>query len=172
MTLLEELSVSYTKINNKGLLAMSTSLTRLTKLNLNSCNSITAAGFTCLSSMTSLEELSVFQTKINDEGLRAISTRLTRLTKLDLNSCNSITAAGFTCLSSMTSLEELSVGYTDINDEGLRAVDSLPLLKTLDLESCRGISRVLDPPLSNPVVIASVAECFEGLDAENEEDEY
>ena len=73
----------------------------------------------------------------------------------------------------MTSLEDLILCETNINDEGLRAVDSLPLLKTLDLDSCRGISRVQDPPLSNPVVIASVAECFEDLDAEEDEgDDY
>ena len=92
---------------------------------------------------------------------------------LDLKGCESITFSGFKRLSSMTSLEDLIVRETNISDEGLRAVDSLPLIKSLDLESCRGISRVQDPPLSNPVVIASVAECFESLDAEeNEEDEY
>ena len=72
----------------------------------------------------------------------------------------------------MTSLEDLDVGHTDINDEGLRSVDSLPWKKTLNLNDSRGMSRVQNPPLSNPVVVASVAECLEGLDAEDEEDEY
>ena len=121
--------------------------------------------------MTSLEDLDVNGTHINDDGLQAISTSLTRLTKLDLARCSSITADGFACLSAMTSLEDLNVSFTGINDEGLRSVDSLPSLKTLDLESCRGISHVQNPPLSNAVVIASVAQCFEGLDADDEEDE-
>ena len=71
----------------------------------------------------------------------------------------------------MTSLEDLDVRDTDINDKGLRSVDSLPLLKTLDLVGCRGITRVLNPPLSNAVVVASVAQCFEYPDAD-EEDGY
>ena len=86
--------------------------------------------------------------------------------------CLSITADVFKCLTSMTSLEDLDVRETDFNDNGLRSsVDSLPLLKTLDLVGCRGIPRVLDPPLSNAVVVASVAQCFECLDADDE-DEY
>ena len=51
------------------------------------------------------------------------------------------------------------------------SVYSLPLLKTLDLVGCRGIARVLDPPLLNAVVVASVAQCFEYPDAD-EEDGY
>ena len=60
---------------------------------------------------------------------------------------------------SMTSLEDLDVRGTDINDKGLRSVYSLPLLNTLDLVGCRGIARVLDAPLSNAVVVASVCVC-------------
>ena len=71
----------------------------------------------------------------------------------------------------MTSLEDLDVRDTDVIDKALRSVDSLPLLKTLDLVGCRGISRVLDPPVLNAVVVASVAQCFEYLNAD-EEDEY
>ena len=40
----------------------------------------------------------------------------------------------------------------------------------VDLVGCRGISRVLDPPLSNAVVVASVAQCFEYLDADDEDE--
>ena len=71
----------------------------------------------------------------------------------------------------MTSLEDLDVRDTDINDKGLRFVYSLPLPKTLDLVGFRGIARVLDPPLLNAVVVSSVAQVFEDLDAD-EEDEY
>ena len=85
--------------------------------------------------------------------------------------CLSITADVFKCLTSMTSLEDLDVRDTDINDKGLRSVDSLPLPKTLDLVGFRGIARVLDPPLLNAVVASSVAQVFEDLDAD-EEDEY
>ena len=172
MTSLEDLNVSETEINDEGLRAISTALTRLIKLNLTDCGLIPADGFECLSLMTLLEDLMVGGTMINDEGLRAIATSLTRLTKLDLGSCESITGAVFTCLSSMASLKDLNVRETNINDDGIRAVDSLPLLKTLDLDSCRGISRVQNPPFSNAVVIASALKCFEGLAAEDEEDEY
>ena len=85
--------------------------------------------------------------------------------------CLSITADVFKCLTSMTSLEDLDVRDTDINDKGLRSVYSLPLPKTLDLVGFRGIARVLDPPLLNAVVASSVAQVFEDLDAD-EEDEY
>ena len=119
------------------------------------------------------EELRVGGTKINGTGLRAISTSLTRLTMLDLDSCSSITANGLKRLSLMKPLEDLNVKNAEISDKGLRSVDSLSLLKTLDLFLCYGISRVPSPPLSNPVVVASVAQChFEGLDSEDEEDEY
>ena len=60
----------------------------------------------------------------------------------------------------------------EIESSSLRSFLVL-LLKTLDFSGCRGLSRVPNPPLSNAVVVASVAECFEGLDAEeDEEDEY
>ena len=85
--------------------------------------------------------------------------------------CLSITADVFKCLTSMTSLEDLDVRDTDINDKGLRSVYSLPLPKTLDLVGFRGIARVLDLPLLNAVVVSSVAQVFEDLDAD-EEDEY
>ena len=41
----------------------------------------------------------------------------------------------------------------------------------VDLVGCRGITRVLDSPLSNAVVAARVAQCFDDLDADDE-DEY
>ena len=102
--------------------------------------------------MTSLGDLDVSSTNITDEGLRAISTSLTRLTKLDLGNCHSITAKAFTSLSSLTSLEELNVRYTIITDEGLRVVGSLPLLKTLYLSGCEGISDQAVEALSIPIV--------------------
>jgi len=148
LTTLEELNLRLTKISDANLLAISTSLTRLTKLDLQSCRSITAAGFACLSSLTSLEDLDVCNTEINDEGLRAISTSLTRLTKLNLTACHSITGAGFACLSSLTLLQDLNVRETEINDEGLRVIASLPAIHTLDLRGCRNVSAEVVASLS------------------------
>ena len=117
------------------------SLTRLIKLDLRSCYSITGAGFACLSFLTSLQDLNVCDTKINDEGLRAITTSLTRLIKLSLGSCNSITGAGFACLSFLTSLQDLFVSRTKINNEGLRAIStSLTRLAKLSLGGCDSIT--------------------------------
>ena len=140
LTSLEELNLECTKINDQSLRAIATSLTRLTKLNLCGCNSITAEGFACLSSLVSLEELNAAFTIIDNEGLRAIATSLTRLTKLNLDGCDSITAEGFACLSSLTALEELDVGYTSIDDERLRVLDSLPSLQELYLQGCNSVS--------------------------------
>ena len=152
LTSLEALDVYGTNITDEGLYAISTSLTRLNKLNLESCRSITAEGFACLSSLTSLEELHVYGTNITDEGLNAISTSLTRLTKLSLGRCHSITAEGFACLSSLTSLKKLFVSQTNITEEGLRAVGLLPLLKSLWLYGCKGISEQAVESLSVPNV--------------------
>ena len=84
LTLLQDLNLCSTKITAEGLLAISTTLTQLIKLDLYCCRSITGAGFACLSSLTSLQDLNVGATKINDEGLLAISSSLTRLTELNL----------------------------------------------------------------------------------------
>ena len=43
MTVLQDLNIGCTKINDAGLYAISTSLTRLTKLNFRNCSWITAA---------------------------------------------------------------------------------------------------------------------------------
>ena len=123
LTSLEELNVIRTSINDDGFRAISTSLTRLTKLYLFGCNLNTAeAGFTCLSSLTSLEELNVRETNISDEVFCAISTSLTRLAKLDLRGCRYITADAFACLSFLTLLEDLNVSRTNIPGESLLAI--------------------------------------------------
>ena len=57
LTLLQDLDVSNTKINAEGLCAISITLTQLTKLSLQFFQSITGAGFACLSSLTSLQEV-------------------------------------------------------------------------------------------------------------------
>ena len=79
---LKELDVDNTSIGDESLRAIATSLTRLTKLNLWDCNSITSEGFACLLSLVSLEELSLRWMEISDT------------TK----------AEGFACLSSLRSL--------------------------------------------------------------------
>ena len=79
LTLLQDLNLYSTKITAEGLLAISTKLTQLTKLNLDSCRSITGAGLACLSSLTSLQDLNLYNTKINDEGLLACLSSLPSL---------------------------------------------------------------------------------------------
>ena len=140
LTSLEELNLEWTEINDQSLRAIATSFTRLAKLDVFRCRSITAEGFACLSSLVSLEELNAGFTIIDNKGLRAIATSLTRLTKLDLHGCDSITAEGFSCLSSLISLEELDVQETSIDDERLRVLDSLPSLQELYLQGCNSVS--------------------------------
>ena len=101
MTLLNNLDIGYTNVDDEGLLAITRSCTGLKTLNVHSCTSITDEGFASLSSLASLEELDVSGTSINDEGLRAIATSLTRLAKLDLHGCDSISVEEFTFLSSL-----------------------------------------------------------------------
>jgi len=105
--------------------AISISLTRLTKPNLQNCDSITGAALARLSSLTALQDLNVYNTEINDEGLRAISTSLTRLTKLNLTACRSITGAGFASLSSLTALQDLNVRFTKITAKGFEQSEPL-----------------------------------------------
>ena len=59
LTSLQELDLCQTCINDNDLLTISVSLTRLIKLDLDTCLSITAAGFSCLSFLTSLQDLNV-----------------------------------------------------------------------------------------------------------------
>ena len=91
LTTLEEPNLRNTRINDAGLRAISTSLTRLTKLSLRSCRSITGAGFACLSSLSSLQDLNVCKTRINDEGLRVIDS-LPAIHTLDLRGCLNVSA--------------------------------------------------------------------------------
>ena len=117
LTSIEDLDLNFTNINDEGLLAIMTSLTRMTKLDVAYCNSITAGGFACLSLLTSLEDLNLDSTNITEQGLLAITTSLTRLTELNLSNCNSIAAEGFACLSSLTSLEALFLCRMNINEQ-------------------------------------------------------
>ena len=89
LTSLQDLNVRETKINDEGLRAISISLTRLTKLDLESCESITGVGFACLSSLTLLQDLNVRETEINDEGLRVIDL-LPVIHRLDLHGCHNV----------------------------------------------------------------------------------
>ena len=98
LTSLQDLSVHNTNINDEGFRAISSSLTRLTKLNLESCKSITASGFVSLSSLTSLEGLSVCNTNINDGGLRVIGS-LRGFHTLDLLRCPNVSARAVASLS-------------------------------------------------------------------------
>ena len=130
-----------TKIDDKSLAGLSSTLTALTVLNLEKCRKISRLGFACLSSLTSLQKLDLESTKINDEALARLSSTLTALTELNLNCCFSIPGPGFACLSSLTSLESLVLQKTKIDDESLTGLSStLTALTSLDLCHCESIS--------------------------------
>ena len=116
------------------------SLTLLTKLDLELCQSIPGSGFACLSSLISLQDLNVGATVINDEGLAGLSM-LPAVEKLSMGSCRAVSGSGFACISSMTSLQELDLGCTSIDEEVLAGLAmSFPALTKLDLSGCKSIS--------------------------------
>ena len=119
---LQRLSLSDTRVSNKGL-ALISNLIRLEWLFLNN-TPVTDAGLTHLQRLTNLQRLTLDGTGVTDAGM----VYLEGLSQLDLLSLNNteLTDAGLIHLS-LTKLVNLYVDDTKVTDKGIRDLyDALP----------------------------------------------
>ncbi|CAI7911170.1 unnamed protein product [Closterium sp. NIES-54] len=107
------------------------SLTGLTCLNLSS-GAIDDAALDGVASLASLRILDIEKTKITDTGVAKLQ-RMPALTTLLLNQCASITSASMVHVGKLTSLERLILYGCGVREDGLQHLTALSSLKTFSL---------------------------------------
>lgn len=136
---IEELDLSWTKINGQGLTSLK-ALKSLRKLELSFCHSIAQEDFEKLNGYKNLLELDLMGTLINNEGLKRLY--LPQLTNLNISYVDTISSLGFLHLKTFESLKELDLGSTKSNDETLEGLIKTKNLKELSLLYCKFVSIV------------------------------
>ena len=131
LTLLANLHLSYTPIDDKGL-APIVDLIGLDVLRLDG-TSVTGASYAYLKHLSKLDDLSLQNTKVGDEGSAALA-ELKALIRLDLDDTR-ITDVTLAHLAGLPKLRNLSLARTDITDRGL---DMLIQCKALRRVNVRG----------------------------------
>ncbi len=132
------------KLTDESLKHISVGLTKLRRINLSFCVSVTDTGIKCLSSLACLESLNLRSCdNISDIGIGFLAEdSMPNLKSLDVSFCANVTDTGLKLIASgMAGLRSLSMTTCAISDEGLEKVSQqLPELRSLNIGQCLAIS--------------------------------
>ncbi|CAI5459607.1 unnamed protein product [Closterium sp. Yama58-4] len=141
-------------------LALVSTMTHLTALNLAGSSGFTAKGISCLNKLLWLQKLHLSGTTVSDEHLKGIEAlsrleclslantkvtdsglvnlvKLPSLKRLELAGCSCVTSAGMAHVGKITTLKQVDLRRTGVADNGLQQLTSLLKLEELLLSSGR-----------------------------------
>ena len=130
------LDLTGARISQRGISAVTSTMTRLHDLNLKGCSWLPAASLAGLSALGRLETLDVSGTKIDGRALGAIATSLRSLSELDLSNCSALGARDLLALTDLSSLERLDLSTTRVDDAVLVALSGSQTLREVTLYDC------------------------------------
>ena len=129
-------------VDDLSLHPIATQLTKLTYLNISSCEFVTTVGIQHLANLTNLFHLDMhFCRGVDDLSLQTIAPKLTNLAYLDISNCYNISVGGIQTLVFLVNLVHLDMNHCNgVNDLSLQTISPhLKKLEYLNLNYCKKI---------------------------------